>query len=538
VCSSDLWLLAAVVGSIGCSSNKATPVDVAANPNESGGQGFRVDDNSLNPNGAAGSGAGDGSSLDGAKCLTETEEAEAIGLDMYVMLDISGSMLDVLPSRLLTPPTKWDAVRQSLENFVQAPATADIGIGIQYFPQVEPGIPFTCTVNSDCGSAGPCRNSVCVQNSTLPGPRPTDPALRFLTVVPNADATAPINCTSNADCGRGQTCTTLLGECVLRPDINPAFPQGSLINLSADPNTSIIPVCSLPQDCAGLPNTSCDETGACQNQPNIPCSATVACPNGAGPCLPFPFDCVNQTKCETLAYSTPAVEIGNGPTRATDIINSIEAQSPQGLTPTGPALSGALQHAQTWAAAHSDRQVVTVLATDGFPTECTPLQVQDISRLASNAARGNTGVRTFVIGVFGSADLGTDGQQRLDSIAKAGGTDHAFVINTGSGNVAQDFLDALNQIRDTTVSCEFRLDASQALDFDKVNLQVTDVTGSKKQLVNVGDASACGSDAGWYYVNDPEGNPTQISVCPSTCGQFMAGNVKADLQIGCATLIR
>jgi hypothetical protein len=181
--------------------------------------------------------------------------------------------------------------------------------------------------------------------------------------------------------------------------------------------------------------------------------------------------------------------------------------------------------------------VVTVFATDGLPTECTPLDIPGIGQLASDSNAGTDPVRTFVIGVFGALDLAGTARQDLDALARAGGTQRAFVINTG-GNVADDFLKALNQIRDTAVNCQFQLAADAALDFDHVNLRVSDAAGRVSDLANVGDASACGNDPGWYYTRNSDGTPTQIETCPSTCAGFMTAGVSAELEIGCATRIR
>jgi hypothetical protein len=235
-------------------------------------------------------------------------------------------------------------------------------------------------------------------------------------------------------------------------------------------------------------------------------------------------------------YATPAVPITSGPTRAAEITAALASRVPSSLTPTGPALQGALEHAKLWAGDHPDRQVVTVLATDGFPEGlCSPTDIPSIAAIARDANTGNQPVRTFVIGVFASSDLAQGRRQDLDEIARAGGSQAAIVINT-AGDVTQEFLDALNRIRDTSVSCDFQLTGS-SLDFDQVNLEVVDSQGSQ-QLLNVGDASACADDEGWYYQRDAAGTPKQITVCPSTCGRFATGDVTANLQIGCATRIR
>jgi hypothetical protein len=517
-----------VLAAAACSSDDEGLIDVMEAP-EPGG--FMVGDDGL---------PGDGSPVPGnedpgAQCLGETHEAEKIGVDMFVMLDISGSMLDVLPQAqlLAAPTTKWDAVRQSLESFVSAPETADIGIGLQYFPQSNDGVPFSCVSNDECGDGGPCTNSICVGPGELEIAGDGAPPFDFVRVAGDT----PIFCSGDNDCG-GDACRTMVGECVFPPGTLVDNPDGAFLNVSQDPTTSLVsPLCGAQSDCDGLPGTACEEIGVCSEQ-LIKCSPSIACPPGAGECAPFPYSCVNQTSCEVARYAAPAVTISSAATRSGELTASLRAQVPQGQTPTGPALSGALEQARMWATTNPGRQVVTVLATDGFPTVCEPLEILRIAEVASNANAGERPVRTFVIGVFGNADLGGDGQQRLDTIARAGGTNRAIVINT-AGNVAEDFLEALNVIRNTAVSCEFQLSDSAGLDFDRVNLQVTDAGGTSAALFNVGDASACGDDdQGWYYERDAAGTPTQITVCPGTCATFMGEGVRADLQIGCATRIR
>jgi hypothetical protein len=251
--------------------------------------------------------------------------------------------------------------------------------------------------------------------------------------------------------------------------------------------------------------------------------------------LPFPYTCTNYTSCDAARYAAPAVDIESSPTRAADAIASLRAQAPAGATPTGPALIGALEHARLRAEQYPERQVVTVLATDGFPTVCQPLAIPDIAAVASSAANDVQPVRTFVIGVFG--DLDADGQERLDEVARAGATDRAIVVDTAS-SLAIDFLEALNVIRSTAVSCDFQLDSSAGLNFDRVNLRTSDDTGAEASLVNVGDATACGDDPGWYYVRDAAGVPLQLSVCSATCAALQSDTARVDLEIGCATRIR
>jgi hypothetical protein len=70
---------------------------------------------------------------------------------MYFLVDISGSM-----NQDVAGGTKWDAVSQALTGFLGAPSSADIGVGIGYFPKVITQAPVFCTVDMDCGAYGPC----------------------------------------------------------------------------------------------------------------------------------------------------------------------------------------------------------------------------------------------------------------------------------------------------------------------------------------------------------------------------------------------
>jgi hypothetical protein len=447
-------------------------------------------------------------------------------------------MLDPLPGQAAPGEiaTKWDAVRGSLEAFVQSGEAAEIGIGVQYFPQVEPDVPLACATNDQCGAvAGPCSNSLCVIDvSRDDNPNDLVPPLTFTRITDDG----PRPCFDEADCtGPGEACRTILGECVVPAGLLASAPDGALLDMNLDPAGPLhSPLCSVPSDCAGLPGTTCDQIGVCEDLSDY-CSPNVFCLTGSE-CFGIPTTCVNQTRCGVDDYSTPAVAISTAPERSAAIITSLESQVPSGLTPTGPALGGALVAAQAWAEQNPGRQVVTVLITDGFPTQCAPLEIPDIAALARDASAAARPVRTFVIGVFSDLDLADGGQARLDAIASAGNTGSALLVNT-AGDVAGDFLAALDGVRSTSISCEFLLDDGAMLDFERVNLQVTDAAGTQTALFNVGDASGCGADErGWYYVRDAAGTPTQISVCPGACAALQVGEAKAELQVGCATRIR
>ncbi len=118
-------------------------------------------------------------------CASTTLKANELPLDLYLMLDTSSSMDDLVGPQ----KSKWNAVVQALTGFLGDPASAGIGVGLQYFPLTQAGVPTSCTASSQCGSAGPCFTKACSNTGT--------------TVYP---------CDTSADCPPLSTCGTV-GQC-------------------------------------------------------------------------------------------------------------------------------------------------------------------------------------------------------------------------------------------------------------------------------------------------------------------------------------
>ncbi len=226
----------------------------------------------------------------------------------------------------------------------------------------------------------------------------------------------------------------------------------------------------------------------------------------------FPLNGREPASC-TAGYGTPDVEIATLPANSSALTASIAAHSPGGFTPTGPALTGAIDHMKTWAGAHPGRVPVVVLVTDGFPTECQPQQIADIAAVARTAATTEPRVRTFVIGV----NLGASGTN-LDQIAEAGGTHAAFLLT--SSNLATDLTTGMLSIRVSPLQCVFSLpplaDAG-AFDRSRVALRRIPKTGAPEDLTSVASAEDCAThgDQGFYF--DPPDAPTRVVACPGTC---------------------
>jgi hypothetical protein len=399
------------------------------------------------------------------QCAGSVVQAEPIPLDIYVMLDKSGSMLENTGMKGQGIP-KWEAVTGALESFFNDPQSAGIGIGLQYFPLRDDAAPDSCKSQADCGKFGPCFLRVCSGNTG-------------------------IVCTANADCGNAGPCTDL-GQC------------------ANDAATFCLPI------------------GA-------------QCPGNKGQCVKVTSsECLGVDSCVADDYATPAVAIDVLNGAAPALIASMAATDPEGATPTGPALQGAIDHARDWAAANPTHKVVALLATDGLPTECTPLDDAGLAQIAAAGLAGDPSIPTFVIGVFSGKDAVA--QATIDAIAEAGGTEVGFYIDAMQ-NVDQAFLDALNAIRGAKLACEYQLPPApmgETLDFNKVNVLHTPEGEDKPAVVlYVQSVDKCDPvTGGWYYDIDPMGGgtPTKIIMCPQTCEAFGLGG-QVEVQLGCETVI-
>jgi hypothetical protein len=442
-----------------------------------------------------------------------------VPVDVYVMLDISGSMLE--------PATKWDSVKSALGAFFADPASAGLSVAIQYFPLPFPGAPPTCTTDAECGEAGPCLLNVCQQT---PG--------AFVHCTPSGDPQDVAPCT-NAVMADDGPCTA--GACRL---------SGKACTTDTE--------CQQVQAALG----KCVQFGACEGDPTLSCGISNPGFNqpGCGPgntpgmCLPAASSfCVHDAKCDPVDYQVPAVEFLTLPDTAGTLTASIATQMPSGATPTRPALRGAIAHAREWAAAHVGHSVVVVLATDGLPTDCTggrgvfgadsPSALQDTIAAATEgfvpAVATNASVQTFVIGVFAQTD--TTAQSNLDQIALAGGSDKAHLIDTG-GNVQTGFLTALNDIRAARLSCEIQIPQPKPgsmLDFNLVNVEL-EVGGVKQALYYVAPDQCSDAKDEWHYDVEPtKGTPTKLVACPSTCEHLKTlADAKLHTKLGCVRIVK
>jgi hypothetical protein len=129
-----------------CSASNGGNNTFGGNGNGNGGSGATGNGGSgATGNGGSGAGGGGGSlfgdagqtdgNSEAGTCGGEDHQAQLIPLDMYIMLDQSGSMIG----------TKWDTVTQALKTFFNDPANTGIGVAMQYF-----GLPCDAFSSDSC----------------------------------------------------------------------------------------------------------------------------------------------------------------------------------------------------------------------------------------------------------------------------------------------------------------------------------------------------------------------------------------------------
>jgi len=185
--------------------------------------------------------------LGDAACAAQTQKAQQIPLDIYVMLDTSASMSDPVG---MTMTSKWTAIRNALTTFFRDPASSGIGVGLQYFPIETPNVPDTCGANTDCGASGPCDFKKICEGGT---------DVVFCTTDADCGVNAP--CVRLGLCSQNQTlactafgtpctsrrdvCTALDGYCHGRDSCSPAAYAAPAVEVAALPGAATVLTTSL-----------------------------------------------------------------------------------------------------------------------------------------------------------------------------------------------------------------------------------------------------------------------------------------------------
>ncbi|HYP74927.1 MAG TPA: VWA domain-containing protein [Polyangiaceae bacterium] len=447
-----------------------------ANPG-SGGEGNGLNVGTGNNTGNSG---GTGVGMGGA-CAGKVSTAQAIPLDVYIMLDTSGSMLD----STATQATKWDAVKLALESFLTDKDSAGLGVGLQYFPLQKTDLPASCSSDAQCGDSAPCFLKYC---STYRG------------LVP---------CQANADCladtGEYYGPCVAVGRCSKDQDYFCAGPGEG--DCTDGPNGEDLGACELATKSICLNTTSCDVA-----QYTTPARPIATLPGAAA----------------SLVASIDA-QMPGGDTPTAPALGGAIAQ----------ARAWAKAHPD-----HRVVVVLATdgLPTNCTPTATNA--VNAVAALARAGVTGDPSINTFVIGVFGPDDVRNGAPGNLNQIAQQGGTNQAFIVDT-QRDVTMQFQDALDAIRGARLACQYQVPEPMSggtLEYER-EVNVTLTNGKEKTFVYyVTDEAGCDPrTGGWYYDIKPSvGTPTKIIACPTTCSAFQAApnGASVSIELGCLTVIK
>lgn len=365
---------------------------------------------------------------------------------------------------------------------------------------------------------------------------------------PDEQADIPETCAVDGDC-------KAMGPCDQR---KACVPKGTFTMM-------LETLCMGNDDCAS--NEVCVPVQRCTMGPNCMARNCVADPAGAtkcpSDCQEFSRYCRGRDICDAKTYATPTVPFGELPGSAPDLIASLNGHSPSGYTPTGPALTGALQAAQLRAKDHPDHQIAVVLVTDGLPggfipgtkytpTACSPVDPAGVASLLAGTAttglglKGTPPIPTFVIGIFGPCDLQQGNTQMpketLASWAAAGGTTSAVIADT-SQDVTKQIQDAFKQVQSKVITCQYAIPTNVVggIAYKKVSVDFKSTAMPTPAPIRyVGSKDKCDQSAGgWYYDVDPNmGTPTQIIACDKSCSDFKAAEgAEVNVALGCADII-
>jgi hypothetical protein len=408
-------------------------------------------------------------------CAEQSQKATQVPLALMLLVDGSSSMLAMTGNS-----TRYGQVREALEQFVAAPASAGLGLGLSFFPQ--PGTLSACESDADCG-----------YHDLAPTPPPCQITYACTSTVTPTGSARLCGGGRNGTCPGGDTCAPL-GRCAVTFD--------DCLNIG--------------QPCpGGVPGDTCTALGKT-------CEFT------------------DESSCTPAAYETPAVPVVQLPNPGQRLVaRAFARRGPSGSTPMHPAVQGALTSLRKYLAAHPGQKGALVLATDGGPAGCVPQNtIANVATLLRDAQMDATSISTYVVGV--ATDDAME-RKALADLATAGGTGMPFIISA-TEILSQRFLETLNQIRGQALPCEFAIPkpTTGAIDFLKVNVHLQG-TAAQEDILYTGSAARCDATrGGWYYDVDPSANPpgtpTRVIACPATCAKLkMQPDATVDLRFGCAT---
>ena len=425
------------------------------------------------PGGGSSGGGGSGTGGDAA-CAGVTAKADLVPLDMYIMLDKSGSMSNQTgPSG--SGPTKWAAITDALEAFFSASAETGIGVGLQFFPLLVPGMPDSCTSHAECGDAGPCQISACDDESYV------------------------FACETDADCGSSGSCAEL-GSC------------------SNDPSYLCFynhPI--LDSDC-GWANGN--YLGTCQQLSTSTCANPISCSGES-----YAAPAVEIAPLSTGAAALMAAIEQNGPDGLTPTAPALEGliahtKDWSAANPDRRVVAVLATDGMPTECDPQDIDSIAELAKDGN-AGATGVQtfVIGVFSPSDSGAQGN---------LDEIAQAG--GTESAFFIADDQDVSEAFLAALQA--IQGKSLACEYQVPDAPPGEDLAYDEVNVE-------HTPDGQSAPETIPYVGSEAECDvSKGGWYYDQDPKkGSPTKILMCPATCATLQGGGGELEIRLGCKTIV-
>jgi hypothetical protein len=251
------------------------------------------------------------------------------------------------------------------------------------------------------------------------------------------------------------------------------------------------------------------------------------------------FPTKDANRCDAEEYATPDVPLQSLPSTA--FSEAIDAIFPdRGGTPTHAVLQATIGYVRGLIEAGSTAKHAIVLVTDGMPQGCTR-DTDTVDAVAELVREISDEVPVYVIGIENPVTEAEpnppDNVTGLHTIALAGGTGDAFIIDTGNPTqTIADFDEVIQSIRSSGLSCELEIPpapSGQTFDKDRVNVSLQSGEGVEKLVYSPN----CEEEDAWHY--DDEGKPTRIVLCERTC-EVTKKLADVDLQVefGCERRVR
>jgi len=492
------------------------------------------------------------------ECVTETVEVEPVELDIYLMLDKSGSM-DWCPNTTSKcdpySNSRWSVTTTAIKAFTTSSTANNVGFALDYFPTgsntCEQTQYATPSVNWTTLTAGASAVATSLGDSANKpdGGTPTLPALRGAITAARARAASTTNrkpivvlATDGDPNGCGSDINTVsaaaqagykgypLGATVVNEAFVNISSTGTATKVTGDEATGgPFPIgFSFPYyggnysqfwvSTNGFLTVSAAPGGAYYTNGTIP---STSAPND-GVIAPFWDDLrVNGD----IYYQT----FGTAPNRYLIVqwYNTSHYSNSSASIPMQAVLweNGDISFRYgSLSGTYSDGSSATIGVEN--PSGSDGVQhSNNASVLSSNTAiRFHTQpIETYVIGVGLVANLNT--------IAANGGTGTAYI--TDSGNSAS-FIAAMEDIRKRAIGCDYPLPtpADGNLDLDATTVGYRLGSGASTPLDKHKNEDACAGGHGYYYDSGP--HPAAMHLCPATCNLVQSNaNYRVDLSFAC-----